>query len=539
MELIRKIIIIITLISFSIFVLIPSLFVLGYVILDWNKIIKEILYNPLIGNIYWKDMQRYLWLSFRIAIVTIIIDLLIGLPLAHSLSRKRKLSIVEDLITLTLVLPTSGFGFAVLITWSTYLRGGEILLPVVNIPLLILIVHIALTLPYVVRTLTATLRSIEVSYDIVSRSLGASSLTTFRKITLPMILPSLISSITLALTRSLGETGATLVVAGVNITASIAIVKWVFEFKYGPAALLSSLLLIISLAVLLPAEKFSYMKKIRLGKFYSIERYLIRLERKIPRKVNLLKDTIPLIIFFLLVIVPITMLVLNVFEYWHYDPYTKRVEGGIVYQLFGPPSYFQKIIEATITSFIVAILSTIIAIYLSLPLVFIIANSGYGKIIRSLLKIPLVIPTSALGLSSLLFWSNLGISPSIWLTILTHVIFSVPIIVETTLSTYRSINLTPLEETARTLGASPYDILETITLPLIKRGIIAGAILSFAHSLGETGATFLVMGKDITIPVLVVNMVEALAIPAALFTSTYLIIISLILLLIIRIIALK
>ena len=64
--------------------------------------------------------------------------------------------------------------------------------------------------------------------------------------------------------------------------------------------------------------------------------------------------------------------------------------------------------------------------------------------------------------------------------------------------------------------------------------MITGFILSFTRSLGETGATFIVMGKDVTVPALVVNMVEALAIPAALFTATYLIILSLILLAIIR-----
>jgi len=91
------------------------------------------------------------------------------------------------------------------------------------------------------------------------------------------------------------------------------------------------------------------------------------------------------------------------------------------------------------------------------------------------------------------------------------------------------------EDSARTLGANAYNAIEAVSLPLIKGGIITGFILSFTRSLGETGATFIVMGRDVTIPVLVVNMVEALAIPAALFTSTYLIVLSLIMLAIIRI----
>jgi molybdate transport system permease protein len=91
------------------------------------------------------------------------------------------------------------------------------------------------------------------------------------------------------------------------------------------------------------------------------------------------------------------------------------------------------------------------------------------------------------------------------------------------------------EDSARTLGATAYNAIETVSLPLIKGGVITGFILSFTRSLGETGASFIVMGRDITVPALVVNLVEASAIPAALFTSTYLIILSLVLLVIIRV----
>jgi ABC-type spermidine/putrescine transport system permease subunit II len=158
-------------------------------------------------------------------------------------------------------------------------------------------------------------------------------------------------------------------------------------------------------------------------------------------------------------------------------------------------------------------------------------------LIRPILKIPLIVPTSALGLSVLLLWGPPGlgvVNPGIWLIILTHIVFSVPVIVEPAIAAYEGSQTVLLEDSARTLGATPYDVAETISLPLIKRGVLAGVILSFTHSIGETGATFIVMGRDITVPTLVVNMVEALAIPAALFASTYLIAISLILLLVFR-----
>jgi ABC-type spermidine/putrescine transport system permease subunit II len=124
--------------------------------------------------------------------------------------------------------------------------------------------------------------------------------------------------------------------------------------------------------------------------------------------------------------------------------------------------------------------------------------------------------------------------PGVWLIILTHIVFSVPVVVESIIATYEGSEIPTFEGAARTLGATPYNTVETVSLPLLKRGILAGVILSFTRSLGETGATFLVMGSDVTIPPLVVNMVEALAIPAALFASTYLIALSFVLLLVFR-----
>jgi ABC-type spermidine/putrescine transport system permease subunit II len=137
----------------------------------------------------------------------------------------------------------------------------------------------------------------------------------------------------------------------------------------------------------------------------------------------------------------------------------------------------------------------------------------------------------------LLLWGPGGLKlamPGVWLIVITHIVFSVPVVVESTIAAYEGAEIPMYEGAARTLGATPYDAVETVSLPMLKRGILAGVILSFTRSLGETGATFLVMGSDITVPPLVVNMAEALAIPAALFASAYLIGLSLLLLFLFR-----
>ena len=51
-----------------------------------------------------------------------------------------------------------------------------------------------------------------------------------------------------------------------------------------------------------------------------------------------------------------------------------------------------------------------------------------------------------------------------------------------------------LEQAARTLGAAPLDVFVSITLPLARRGLVAGTVLAFARALGEFGATTMLAG---------------------------------------------
>ncbi|MEJ2272750.1 MAG: ABC transporter permease subunit, partial [Candidatus Bathyarchaeota archaeon] len=219
----------------------------------WPEVYTEVFANPLIGNTNWLEIQKYLGLSLRLALSAIVIDLLFGIPLAYILARKKfwGKGFLEDLISFTLVIPTSGFGFATLIAWTgvdglgALLTGGNVqidsVIPFLNVPFLMLIIHVALTFPYIVKTLKAKLEDMSTLFEQASGTLGAAPLTTFRKILFPLTLPAIFSGTVLAFARSLGETGATLIVSGIFTTAPIAVISWVSQFKFGSAAFLGSL----------------------------------------------------------------------------------------------------------------------------------------------------------------------------------------------------------------------------------------------------------------------------------------------------------
>ena len=545
-------------VSLFIFVLMPTFYLISFTLTRWNEVYTDVFANPLIGDANWQQILRYLSFSLRLSLVAVALDFLFGIPLAYFLAYRQfpGKSLLEDIIMLSLVIPTSGFGVATLLTWTGVSGIGALIgrgvveasyvVPLINVPLLMLLVHVALTFPYVVRTLQGKLEDMSPVFGQASRTLGASALTTFRKIVFPLALPALFSGGVLAFARSLGETGATMVVASIHTTAPMAIVRWVSEFKLATAAFLGFLLIITATVAILLVDLLLQKRSIFRIPHWSLAskvgKRVLKVEKRLSGKPKWLKDIASLGAVFFVVILPIMVVVASVGVYWSTDPDTGRAQGSVIYQLFGPSNYFNTLMRATLTSVFVAVISTYIATCIAVPSVYMIKRYRAGRILRYILRVPLIVPSSALGLSVLLLWGPSGLSlttPGIWLIILTHIVFSVPVVMEPTIAAYEGSGILSYEGVARTLGATPYDAIETVSLPILKRGILAGIILSFTRSLGETGATFLVMGSDVTVPPLVVNMVESLAIPAALFASAYLIALSLVLLMVFRIVVRK
>ncbi len=134
--------------------------------------------------------------------------------------------------------------------------------------------------------------------------------------------------------------------------------------------------------------------------------------------------------------------------------------------------------------------------------------SWKGKsVVETFITLPLVMPPVATGLLLLrLFgrrgwigswvydWFGLNIIFTWRAVVLAMAVMSFPLLVRTARVAFEEVN-PRLEQVALSLGARPFRVFSTITLPLARRGIIAGFILAFARALGEFGATILVAGS--------------------------------------------
>jgi thiamine transport system permease protein len=214
-------------------------------------------------------------------------------------------------------------------------------------------------------------------------------------------------------------------------------------------------------------------------------------------------------------------------------------------QVFDQPQLMDRALAAVANSFAIALLVSAFDVLAGIPLAWLITRgkSRWLNVLDTFADIPFIVPTAALGYSLLLFWNGpQGISALFsgslistgWLLIvLLHFAFSYPIVVRVMVGALLDYKR-EYEQQSRTLGAPPFMATRTVTFPILKPALIAAFILSFARSLSETGATFIVAGAFENGPVFLQNVRNELSVSApalyegvTVFASVLLIIISL------------
>ncbi len=203
--------------------------------------------------------------ALRLSIVSSVaataIALVIGLPLAWLLARVAfpGRRVVRGLVVLPLVLPPVVGGAALLFALG---RRGLIGGPIYDSTGLLLpfsiwgviLANTFVAMPFLVITVEGALRNLDSRYEAAAATLGAGRWTVLRRITLPMIMPSLVAGLVLTWARALGEFGATITFAG-NLegrTQTLPLAVFLaLESNRDAAVALSLVMVAISLAVLI------------------------------------------------------------------------------------------------------------------------------------------------------------------------------------------------------------------------------------------------------------------------------------------------
>jgi len=208
-----------------------------------------------------QDFIQTLLLTAKLAGLTTLILLLIGFPMAYLLAYRRFFlkPLVEALISMPLVLPPTVLGFYMLVAYSPQNAFGRFLEQTFDLRLAfsfegILLASVIFSLPFMIQPLQNGLTSIPGSLREASRTLGKSEFTTFVRVLVPNMIPSVITAVAMTFAHCIGEFGVVIMVGG-NMpgetrVASIAIYDEVQSLNYATANRYSFVLFVVSILIL-------------------------------------------------------------------------------------------------------------------------------------------------------------------------------------------------------------------------------------------------------------------------------------------------
>ena len=156
-----------------------------------------------------------------------------------------------------------------------------------------------------------------------------------------------------------------------------------------------------------------------------------------------------------------------------------------------------------------SLVTTLALLLIGLPFAWWLSNQtgGLRTTLETLTSLPLVMPPTVIGFYLLIMMSPDTFIGGLWLDltgdtltfsfaglVVASIIYSLPFMIQPLLNAFESVD-PKLREAAGDLGASTTEIFRYLILPLSKRGIITGGILTFAHTVGEFGIVLMVGGN--------------------------------------------
>jgi thiamine transport system permease protein len=211
-----------TLFTFFVIILVPALFV---IVSAFPALADGTINNALAGSgQFWEQYWPSLALSYFIGFVATLVNVVVGLPMAILIARKRMgktVSAVFDvLVNIPIIVPSVALGFSLSLFW----RGLPFTIPEL---LLIIFAHVSITYPYFVKSLAAAIGRVDFEMENAARILGARPFAVFRTIILPLVKYSFFAGAIIMFTRSVSETGATVAVSTTLKTVPVLLVEYI------------------------------------------------------------------------------------------------------------------------------------------------------------------------------------------------------------------------------------------------------------------------------------------------------------------------
>lgn len=174
-------------------------------------------------------------------------------------------------------------------------------------------------------------------------------------------------------------------------------------------------------------------------------------------------------------------------------------------------SPYSRVWEATLNTVFIGSVVTVICLAICLPAARVLAREKFrGKsAFEFFLSMPLIVPEAAIGMALLMIFIKLGLAGSYLGIIIVHLIPTIPYMIRMLTAVYQGLGR-DFEEQAMILGASRWQVMWLVTLPMLLPGVVAGALFTFLVSTNIFLLTFFMgQGQIITLPTLLFSKIAS------------------------------
>ena len=473
------------------------------------------------------SFQTFLFTLYQ-ALLSVVLTLVVGLPAAHLFARLqfRGKSFLRLLTAIPFMLPTvvvaAGFNAFlgprgwVNVALMTLFHLQTPPVPFVGTFGSILLAHVFYNTTIVIRLVGNALSHIDPRLEQAARTLGADSRRVFWRVTLPLLRPSLLAAGLLVFIFDFTSFGVILLLGGPRFsTLEVEIYKQAVQVFNLPLAALLSLIQLLSTLIF----SILYSRVVIRSVVMVSPRPAGTIEHP-PRsggekRFRALMVTLLLIIFLLpLLSLPLRSVARLDAARGQRGPVSYGLTTDYYRELFVNRSssiFYVPPFEAIGNSLGYAVLTVVLSLGLGFPAAAALARPGrLEQFLDPLLMLPLGASAVTLGLGFIITFNQppFAFIGSPWLVPLAHTLIALPFVIRSLQPALASIPQ-ELRQAAASLGASPRRAWFAVDWPIVARATLAAAVFAFTVSLGEFGATSLVVRPEYpTIPIAIARFLS-------------------------------
>ncbi len=452
---------------------------------------------------------RALWNSIWISAASVVLAGALGVPLAFLFTRARfpGRRVLGALISLPVLLPPLVGVIAFLFLYGEtgfVTRSVQILLGLreppwrLNGPGAILLVHAYTMYVYFYLFTSAGLARLDASHGEAAAALGASRWTTLRRVTLPMLAPSILGAALLVFMTSMGSFSAPYIFGGGFRVLTTQIFASKLNGELGMAAVETVLLALTSLAFLAMLQRYEAGRAYTGSGKGAVESWT----RSAPagragRRRRLALTALATTIVVVLLLPHATVVLVSLVPQGTWT--TQLVPPAYTLANYGRLFSEPQLLRPVLNSLQMATLATAANIVVAFVAAYLLVRRRFAGrgLLGALVVLPWALPGTVLAIAlATTFSANepwLGrfvLVGTFAILPLAYFIRNLPLVARAALASFRQLDPT-LEEAATSLGGSWTYTMRRVALPIVLPGLIAGAMLAFVTALGEFVASIL------------------------------------------------